>query len=92
MEEFLKVVQCPYCQGEIKIVGDGWRCFNCSRVWSVDSDGIIRLREDNVFFGNNQEEMNVLLSEIRKKDPYSKTRKATQEHSTAKNILNREFK
>ena len=66
MEEFLKVVQCPYCQGEIKIVGDGWRCFNCSRVWSVDSDGIIRLREDNVFFGNNQEEMNVLLSEIRK--------------------------
>lgn len=26
------------------------------------------------------------------KDPYSKIRKATQEHNTAKNILNREFK
>jgi len=33
-----------------------------------------------------------LLSIIRKKDPYSKIRKATQEHSTANNILNRKFK
>ena len=32
-----------------------------------------------------------LLSIIRKKNPYSKIRKATQEHNTAKNILNREF-
>jgi hypothetical protein len=33
-----------------------------------------------------------LLSKTRRKDPYSKIRKATQEHSTAKDILNREFK
>lgn len=33
-----------------------------------------------------------LLSVIRKKDPYSRIRKATQEHSTAINILNREFR
>lgn len=33
-----------------------------------------------------------LLSIIRKKDPYSKIRKATQEHSTAQNILKREFR
>lgn len=33
-----------------------------------------------------------LLSIIRKKDPYSKIRKATQEHSIAKNLLNREFR
>lgn len=32
-----------------------------------------------------------LLAIIRRKDPYSKIRKATQEHKTAKNILNREF-
>lgn len=32
-----------------------------------------------------------LLSVIRKKNPYAKIRKATQEHNTAKNILNREF-
>jgi len=32
-----------------------------------------------------------LLSVIRKKDPYAKIRKATQEHNTAKNILNRKF-
>ena len=32
-----------------------------------------------------------LLSIIRKKNPYSKMMKATQEHNTAKNILNREF-
>jgi hypothetical protein len=32
-----------------------------------------------------------LLSIIRKKNPYAKIRKATQEHNTAKNILNREF-
>jgi len=32
-----------------------------------------------------------LLSIIRKKDPYAKIRKATQEHNIAKNILNREF-
>ena len=32
-----------------------------------------------------------LLSIIRKKNPYSKINKATQEHNTAKNILNREF-
>ena len=33
-----------------------------------------------------------LLSVIRKKDPYSKIRKATQEHRTCKNILNRKFR
>ena len=33
-----------------------------------------------------------LLSVIRKKDPYSKIRKATQEHRTCNNILNREFR
>jgi hypothetical protein len=33
-----------------------------------------------------------LLSVIRKKDPYSQIRKATQEHHTSKNILNREFR
>lgn len=33
-----------------------------------------------------------LLSDIRKKDPYSQIRKATQEHHTSKNILNREFR
>ena len=32
-----------------------------------------------------------LLSVIRKKDPYSQIRKATQEHKTSPNILNREF-
>jgi hypothetical protein len=32
-----------------------------------------------------------LLSVIRKKDPYAKIRKATQEHNTAKNILKRDF-
>jgi len=32
-----------------------------------------------------------LLSVIRKKNPYAKIRKATQEHNTAKNILNRKF-
>lgn len=32
-----------------------------------------------------------LLSIIRKKNPYAKIRKATQEHNTAKNILNRQF-
>ena len=32
-----------------------------------------------------------LLSLIRKTNPYNKMRKATQEHNTAKNILNREF-
>ena len=32
-----------------------------------------------------------LLSIIRKKNPYAKIRKATQEHNTAKNILNRKF-
>jgi hypothetical protein len=32
-----------------------------------------------------------LLSIIRKKKPYAKIRKATQEHNTAKNILNRDF-
>ena len=32
-----------------------------------------------------------LLSVIRKQKPYAKIRKATQEHNTAKNILNREF-
>jgi len=32
-----------------------------------------------------------LLSIIRRKNPYSKIRKATQEHNTAKNILNRKF-
>ncbi len=32
-----------------------------------------------------------LLSVIRKKNPYNKIRKATQEHNTAKNILNRDF-
>lgn len=32
-----------------------------------------------------------LLSLIRRKDPYSKIRKATQEHSTSPNILKREF-
>lgn len=72
MEEFLKVVQCPYCQGEIKIIGDGWRCFNCSKEWLIDSDDITRLREDNVFFGNNRKEMNDLLSEIRKISTWEK--------------------
>jgi hypothetical protein len=33
-----------------------------------------------------------LLSVIRKKDPYSKIRKATKEHRTCENILNREFR
>jgi hypothetical protein len=33
-----------------------------------------------------------LLAIIRKKDPYSKIRKANQEHKVAKNILNREFR
>lgn len=33
-----------------------------------------------------------LLSVIRKKDPYSKIRKANQEHRTCNNILNREFR
>ena len=33
-----------------------------------------------------------LLSIIRRKNPYSKIRKATQEHNTAKNILNRVFR
>lgn len=33
-----------------------------------------------------------LLSKVRQKDPYNKIRKATQEHSVAKNILNREFR
>ena len=33
-----------------------------------------------------------LLSIIRKKDPYSKIRKATQEHRTFRNILNRQFR
>ena len=33
-----------------------------------------------------------LLSIIRKKDPYSKIRKANQEHRTYKNILNRKFR
>ena len=33
-----------------------------------------------------------LLSIIRRKDPYSKIRKATQEHRTCSNLLNREFK
>jgi hypothetical protein len=33
-----------------------------------------------------------LLSIIRKKDPYSKVRKASQEHRTFKNILNRKFR
>lgn len=32
-----------------------------------------------------------LFSIIRKKKPYAKIRKATQEHNTAKNILNRDF-
>ena len=32
-----------------------------------------------------------LLSIIRRKSPYAKIRKATQEHNTAKNILNREL-
>jgi putative transposase len=32
-----------------------------------------------------------LLSVIRKKNPYAKIRKATQEHNTAKNILKRDF-
>ena len=32
-----------------------------------------------------------LLSVIRKKNPYKHIAKATQEHNTAKNILNREF-
>jgi hypothetical protein len=33
-----------------------------------------------------------LLSIIRKKNPYAQIQKATQEHRTCKNILNREFK
>lgn len=33
-----------------------------------------------------------ILSVIRRKDPYSKIRKATQEHRTCSNILNREFR
>lgn len=33
-----------------------------------------------------------LLSIIRRKNPYSKIRKATKEHNTAKNILNRVFR
>lgn len=33
-----------------------------------------------------------LLSVIRKKDPYNKIRKATQEHRTCNNILNRDFR
>lgn len=33
-----------------------------------------------------------LIATIRKKDPYSKIRKANQEHQTAQNILNREFR
>jgi len=33
-----------------------------------------------------------LLSIIRGKNPYAKIRKATQEHNTAKNILNRQFR
>jgi hypothetical protein len=32
-----------------------------------------------------------LLSVIKKKKPYAKIRKATQEHNTAKNILKRDF-
>ena len=33
-----------------------------------------------------------LLSIIRKKNPYKKIAKATQEHRTCKNIINREFR
>jgi hypothetical protein len=32
-----------------------------------------------------------LFSVIRKEKPYAKMRKTTQEHNTAKNILNRDF-
>jgi hypothetical protein len=32
-----------------------------------------------------------LLSVIRKKNPYAQIQKATKEHRTCKNILNREF-
>jgi len=33
-----------------------------------------------------------LLAKIRKKNPYAKIRKVTQEHRTCSNILNREFR
>jgi len=33
-----------------------------------------------------------LLAKIRRKNPYSQIRKATQEHGTGKNVLNREFR
>ena len=32
-----------------------------------------------------------LLAKIRRKNPYKKIQKATQEHSTAPNLVNREF-
>jgi hypothetical protein len=33
-----------------------------------------------------------ILSKIRRKNPYKQIMKATQEHNTAKNLLNREFR
>jgi transposase InsO family protein len=55
----------------------------------------MKLRQNGVIF-NHKKVLRLmkkydLLSIIRKKDPYSKIRKATREHSTAQNILKREF-
>lgn len=65
MKEFLKIFSCPNCQGEVKMDTQQIKCLNCKEAFSFDEDSVLRLTQENFFFGKDQEKMNKLIKELR---------------------------
>jgi len=59
------ILCCPHCNGKINITDTKWTCLNCYQEWSIDSDRIVRMLEDNYSFSADRKGMNKLLDELR---------------------------
>lgn len=59
------ILCCPHCTGKINITDTKWTCLNCYQEWSIDSDRVVRMLEDNYSFSADRKGMNKLLDELR---------------------------
>lgn len=60
-----KILTCPRCGCEITRSETEWQCLGCSKRWPIDSDGVLRMSQDNYSFSADKVATLDLLDELR---------------------------
>lgn len=63
--DLTKFLACPSCGNKINILKTEWTCSVCANRWPIDSDGVLRMTQDDYSFSADRREMEDLLAELR---------------------------